>query len=74
MSVWKTSDLSDLNSTERHTLLLTVLLDDGKTARQLSTATGQKLNRIYLDLRELEGQGRVLRECIEGVSYWFFSH
>jgi hypothetical protein len=63
-----------MNSTERHTLLLATLLDDGKTARELSAATGLKLNRVYLDLRELEGEGRVLREYIEGVSYWFISH
>lgn len=63
-----------MNSTERHTLLLGTLVDDGKTARELSAATGLKLNRVYLDLRELEGKGRVLREYIEGVSYWFISH
>jgi hypothetical protein len=57
--------------TERHALITDALSEDGRTARQLADATGLKLNRVYLDLRELEGKGRVLREYIEGASYWF---
>ena len=55
-----------MNFAERHTRLLAGLLDGAKAARQLSAETGLKLNRVYLDHRELEGEGRVLREFIEG--------